>query len=291
MFSDAFWVACVVIVLIIAVSASITIARAGRHQGRRRREAYEAKDRPSQPPRKLAWTWMLLLIAVGLGVWARQPRGRARNPVRASDSFMASLVAGGVSAAFVALIFACHFIRNYDGALQRAQKLADDGDVDGAIADLRELIEIKGPTQNRVNALAILLLNHNRFNEAAAFFRKAEELGELKGVCRLNLGVALLKGGKPGEAIPVIEEAVRVGPQIPVMKCIANLHMTHALADLDRWEEARSHFEIALTTASTLRKSQRDSLAIEIARLRERLDARLSAIAKPDATDATTFER
>ena len=39
-----------------------------------------------------------------------------------------------------------------------AQKRANEGDLDGAIAELREHIEEKGPTQIRLNALGILLM-------------------------------------------------------------------------------------------------------------------------------------
>ena len=48
----------------------------------------------------------------------------------------------------------------------------------------------------------------------------AKAIGKLKGVCRANLGLAVLKGGKPNEALPVLEEAARVGTQVPVMRCL-----------------------------------------------------------------------
>ena len=103
---------------------------------------------------------------------------------------------------------------------------ANEGDLDGAIAELREHIEEKGPTQIRLNALGILLMRREKWDEAAALFRKGEQMGELqRGICRANLGLALLKGGKPAEAIPVLQEAARIGPHVTPMTCIINLHM------------------------------------------------------------------
>ena len=68
-------------------------------------------------------------------------------------------------------------------------------------------------------------------------------MGELqRGICRANLGLALLKGGKPAEAIPVLQEAARIGPHVSPMTCIINLHMCLALAELNRWDEASEQF-------------------------------------------------
>ena len=61
-------------------------------------------------------------------------------------------------------------------------------------------------------------------------FRKAEQIGKAnQGVYRANLGYALLSGGKPAEAIPVLEEAARIGPQVLPMTCIIPLHLSLAL--------------------------------------------------------------
>ncbi len=116
-----------------------------------------------------------------------------------------------------------------------------------------------------MNALGIFLMHRERWDEAAAMFRKADVMGESKnGACRANLGLALLKGGKPAEAIPVLEEAARIGPQAPVLICVINLHMALAQAELRRWDEAEEQFRA--------RKTRRAACArLSLPRSRKRL--------------------
>jgi tetratricopeptide (TPR) repeat protein len=163
--------------------------------------------------------------------------------------------------------------RNLDPGVRRAEKRASEGDLDGAIADLSEHIEEKGPTQTRVNALGILLMRRERWDEAAAMFRKGEQIGEFnKGICRANLGLALLKGGKPAEAIPVLQDAARIGPQRPALTCIIKLHISLALIELNRWDEAEKQFRRAEAAAHRLRKAQSDLLKEEFERCRQKLE-------------------
>jgi tetratricopeptide (TPR) repeat protein len=180
-------------------------------------------------------------------------------------------------------ILAVQWIRNFDPGVRRAEKRASEGDLDGAIAELREHIEEKGATQIRVNALGILLMRRERWDEAAAMFRKGEQLGESsKGICRANLGLALLKSGKPAEAIPVLHQAASIGPQGPPLNCIINLHISLALAELNRWDEAEERFRAAENAARSLRKSQRDVLKEELERCRHKLEQHSRALPRAD---------
>lgn len=86
-------------------------------------------------------------------------------------------------------------------------------------------------TQNRVNTLGILLLDSKRWDEAAAQFRKAEELDAVKGVCRANLGLALLEAGKADDALPMLQEAGRLQGRIPAIDALLTLHCCHALTE------------------------------------------------------------
>jgi predicted Zn-dependent protease len=171
--------------------------------------------------------------------------------------------------AYVALRFA----REPDRGVREAQSRANAGDVEGAIGHLREVIEEKGPTQHRVNTLGNLLFQAKRYGEAAAQYRKAEQLGPLSGVCRANLGLALLEGGKPDEALPVLEEAARLADGTPVLEHMIALHTCLALADLGRWPEARAEFQRAETIASRLPRSERKALAPHVEKCRTRLEA------------------
>ena len=195
-----------------------------------------------------------------------RPEGAGPNPPPAAISWIWWPIFAGVVVIVVRALAAFPFLRNFDRGVRRAEKRAQEGDLDGAIADLREQIEEKGLTQIRVNTLGILLLRRERWDEAAAMFRKAEQIGKSnKGVCRANLGLALLKGGKPAEAIPVLQDAASMGPHALPLTCIVNLHMSLALAELRRWDEAEEQFRCAEDAARGLGKAQ-------CAVLKERLD-------------------
>jgi predicted Zn-dependent protease len=113
-------------------------------------------------------------------------------------------------------------------------------------------------------------------------FRKAEEIGRSKGVCQANLGLALLKGGKPAEALPVLEEALYTGPQAPVMTCLVCLHTCLALAELGRWDEAHEQFRFAEEAAGRLSKAQRAALAKESEQCRQKLEQQRRDKPKPE---------
>jgi tetratricopeptide (TPR) repeat protein len=227
----------------------------------------QSSKQPVAPP----WVWLLLLGVFALIFWQYVPQNGKPNPGPVFMSRTWVLLTAGTVVVWL-LAFAFQFFRTFDPGVRRANKRALEGDLDGAIEDLREQIEYKGPTQTRVNALGLLLTQCERWAEAAALFRKAEEMGKLKGVCRANLGLALLKGGKPDEALPVLQEAARVGPQVPVMRCLVGLHSAVALAELSRWEEAAEQFRVAEEAAGGLRKADRAALNKELEKCRQKLE-------------------
>jgi tetratricopeptide (TPR) repeat protein len=229
----------------------------------------------TEGPATPAWLWLLLIAGFGLIFWRFVPKraGPNRPPAPVSlPPFWASIVVGVVGIGILALL-AWQWLRSLDPAVRRAEKRANEGDLDGAIAELREHIEEKGPTQIRLNALGILLMRREQWDEAATVFRDAEQIGEgNKGICRANLGLALLKSGKPAEAIPVLQDAARIGPQVSPLTCIVNLHMCLALAELNRWDEAEEQFRGAEGAARGLRKAQSDVLKEEFERCRQKLE-------------------
>ena len=203
------------------------------------RSGRQASPAPPTP----VWHWLLLLGGFALIFWWFAPKCAGPNPPPAAISWIWWPVFAGVVVIVLRALAAFPFLRNFDRGVRCAEKRAQEGDLDGAIADLREQIEEKGQTQIRVNTLGIFLLRRERWDEAAAMFRKAEQIGKLnKGVCRANLGLALLKGGKPAEAIPVLQDAASMGPHALPLTCIVNLHMSLALAELRRWDEAEEQF-------------------------------------------------
>jgi hypothetical protein len=236
----------------------------------------------SQQPATPAWLWLVLIGGFALIFWQFVPKHEGPKPPPAPVPWIWVLAPVGVVVAGMLAMLALPLLRNFDPGVLRAEKRAREGDLDGAIADLREQIEEKGPKQHRVNALGILLMRRERWDEAASMFRKAEEIGEFKGVCRANLGLALLKGGRPAEALPVLEDAARIGPQVPAMTCLVSLHIALALAELNRWDEADEQFRRAEDAARALRKAQRAALKEELEQCRQKLELHSRKEPKPE---------
>ena len=225
-----------------------------------------------QQPAKPPWLWLLLILGFGLVFWLyapAKPPGANPPPTAHFPIFLLTL---GAVCLYVCVMIAVAFFRSYDSGVRRAVKRAGTGDLAGAIEDIRQQIEVKGPTQNRVNTLGLFLLKHESWAEAAASFRKAAELGAAKGVCQANLGLALLKDGKPAEALPILEEASRIGPNDPVFRSLVFLHISLALAELGRWEKALEHFRVAEEIAAGLGKAQRAALAKSLDEGRRKLE-------------------
>jgi tetratricopeptide (TPR) repeat protein len=237
----------------------------------------QAPHQAATPP----WVWLLLLSSFGLIFYQFVPKREGPNPPP-TPMFQHWLLPVVVVIVIWILAFAFQFFRIFDPGVRRANKRALAGDLDGAIEDLREHIEDKGPTQVRVNALGLLMLQRERWAEAAALFRKAVEIGGSKGVCQANLGLALLKGGKPAEALPVLEEALHIGPQAPVMTCLVGLHTCLALAELGRWDEAHEQFRVAEEAAGGLSKAHSAALEKEFDQCRRKFEQRFRDKPKPE---------
>ncbi len=234
-----------------------------------------------------AWLWLVLLIGFGLIFWSFYPRPAKVGglpPAPAVTPWTTLVTWGGLFTLLVAGV-SFQVIRAYDLGVHRAEKRAKAGDLDGAIADLRGQIEQKGPTQRRVNALGLLLTRCERWDEAAATFRAGVALQGVPGVCQVNLAMALVKGGKPAEALRVLEDAGRIPLPAPVLVCLVGLHTTEALAALGRWDEAEQHFLGAATLGRMLPKFQRQPLEREFEQLRRKLEERPGAAKKPARLD------
>jgi tetratricopeptide (TPR) repeat protein len=216
-----------------------------------------------------------LIAGFGFVFWQFVPKRAGPNPPPAPmalPSIWVTIFAGAVVIGILVLL-AWQWCRNLDPGVRRPEKRASEGDLDGAIAVLSEHIEENGPTQTRVNALGVFVMRRERWDEAAAMFRKGEQIGEFnKWICRANPGLALLKSGKPAEAIPVLQDAARIGPQGPPFTCVINLHMSLALAELNRWDEAEEQFRGAEAAASGLRKAQSYLLKEELEHCRQKLE-------------------
>ncbi len=95
----------------------------------------------------------------------------------------------------------------------RANKRDREGDVDGAIRELREAIEAKGPSVRRLDALADCLLKQERWSEA---YKVLLDLGGRKPLhhrLRGRKALALWEMGQPEAALAMFERPTGREPE------------------------------------------------------------------------------
>jgi hypothetical protein len=125
---------------------------------------YKRERQASQGQPTPAWLWLVLIAGFALIFWQFVPKRPGQPPPQAPTSMIWVVAVVAAPFVFILAMVAFQFIRNFDPGVRRAQKRAAEGDLEGAIAELREQIEEKGPTQNRVNALGIFLMDHERWD-------------------------------------------------------------------------------------------------------------------------------
>ena len=102
------------------------------------------------------------------------------------------------------------------------------------------------------------LIRLGRFDEAAAFFRRALELGDERAPVRLDLGLALLCAGDEAEALDAYDEGLRSLSAVGE-RARGILHV--ALEDL---EDAMRESTIARSVAGPLLERIRSTLALAV---------------------------
>jgi tetratricopeptide (TPR) repeat protein len=141
--------------------------------------------------------------------------------------------------------------------------LAEQGDIEGAIAHYREAIGIRPGYVEAHSNLGMALAAQGRREEAITHYRRALSLNPDYVVARYNLGNALAAAGLDPEAIAEFRAVLATDPgHVPAMN---NLAM--ALARGGRYAEAEEHLREALRANPGERVVQ-DNLA-GLVRLRE----------------------
>jgi tetratricopeptide (TPR) repeat protein len=126
-----------------------------------------------------------------------------------------------------------------DAVAARAQQMARQGDVDGAIAMLQQAIDQQQPNAQRVAMLGALLGQAKRYPEAAAMFAQAQQLPG--GATPANAVARAIMMGKTGDAaaaaatLAEIESLRNASPQEGGYALAA----ATLLLDLGRVDEAR----------------------------------------------------
>lgn len=91
-----------------------------------------------------------------------------------------------------------------DPVIHKAIQREWRGDPEGAIRDLEAVIATTKPTAPRLRTLAVLLINCNRFEEAAAYSARALALAPNQPELIVNHARVLRRAGRFDEALPLI---------------------------------------------------------------------------------------
>jgi tetratricopeptide (TPR) repeat protein len=206
------------------------------------RDRWFPRSQPVKKPAKSttpAYVWIFLIAIVALITYLIAPRHPKAGPPLQSNIWLA--VGGlGFAALFLILVvglFLLNYFRYRDVVCVRALKRAKEGNLEGAIRDVREAIDVQGETSQRLNCLGILHIDKGDYQEALKLFSMAADLGSSihRQVAVVNQALALRKLGRPDEALPLIEEVRAELPQDFVVLC--NHCLT--LAELGRMDEGR----------------------------------------------------
>jgi predicted Zn-dependent protease len=155
---------------------------------------------------------------------------------------------------------------------QRALKKAKRGDVKGAEADLKGLIE-KGDNAAARAALGQVYLLDNRAEDAVAELRRAIELGDKWAGTRNALGWTLVRLGRYDEAMPVAEDAYAKAREDFEVYCL----YCGLMAQHGRAQEVTQLFEFLKTTAAQIQKLNAEKFRREYADKFEFARSRMAA--------------
>jgi hypothetical protein len=229
------------------------IALASRPKGPEKMTIEEARNaKPAcrghwNPPSR--WPWVVYIIAI-MGTSflfsVLTLPGRFGNSLDGARPYMLFALVGGCGAGFASWT-AVLMLRYRDREVERIIQRAREGETDVAIEELRALIDIKGPSLARANALGILLATRERWEEADRWLAEAERLGGRAPWLLASRALVLGKMGRGEEALALLDEARGREPE----NLIVAVNTCHVLAGLGRSDEARE----ALSHAEEIRRN------------------------------------
>ncbi len=166
------------------------------------------------------------------------------------------------------------------------ERAEETGDLDEAVAELRAVIDAKGPSIHRSDGLGHLLMKQGAWGEAYRTFLELETLAGRKPYILNNQAVSLIELGRAAEALPLLEEAMREEPKDIVFSCNYGL----ALAALDRRDEARGQLLLAEQERAKLGRSYPKALLDGLDELIGRLRRRVGPAEGMDKKDMTGWD-
>ncbi|MHA2261359.1 MAG: tetratricopeptide repeat protein [Candidatus Thorarchaeota archaeon] len=141
-------------------------------------------------------------------------------------------------------------LRRKEDKYKEAARLLSDGEVQGAIEKLRELLEEEPEHINAHTSLAVALMeiqkepawDSQKTQEAMAHYDVAAELDPEDPVPIFNKGVTLRDLGRMEEALECFDEALEREERFT----LAILHKAEINYELERWEDAIDLARLAL---------------------------------------------
>lgn len=252
MFSPPFTPLKVIIIAVMAIAIwafLIWRIRDNWVQRRRKREVL-AEGGVRSSPRRLDRRNVFLIIVVGavllVALWSVyiDQHGSLPAKVRLHEVewrikvFMKHFMMGVL--ALVGLFFLLLWW-NRDPAVRAAAKLTQAGRHAEAEAMIRKRIEAKGPSEQRLTVLGLVLSEQNRLEEALQHLQEARRLARRPASAMNNCADVLWKLGCREEAAQLFEEACKRAPNDFGAACNCCL----ALAQLGREAQARERLQQA----------------------------------------------
>jgi hypothetical protein len=270
------WIACLLIIaalLSILVATSLGFLKLAGWIKRKVGKP-EAKPAPSPQPKTPPWIWVFLIALVALVTYVvsgkgQKPPGQPIEPV----------LPGGLILYLVGVIFAVvvggiaiQIFRQYDRDVIRAFKLANAGDKDGALFDLKASMEGRKPSAIRTNAVGALHAVRDEWTEAYKAFLEAEAIGGHQAIYVGNQGIALTKLGRLSEGETLLAEACAMDPNSAILACMYGEVLTE-LGRLDEAGQQLAKAKKAYKTTLMFPPSAKKPLLEEIEKLRQKLEA------------------
>jgi tetratricopeptide (TPR) repeat protein len=132
--------------------------------------------------------------------------------------------------------------RNPVPAANLAHALMLDGQLDAALEQALRAEQLNPNVPATLSTLGKVLIDMEQNNEAAVALMRLRGLGEAHVLDLSNLGAALIRAQRAAEAVPVLEEALRMDPNVPEV----GINLAQAYAQTGQYAKAELYFPAAL---------------------------------------------
>ncbi len=150
-----------------------------------------------------------------------------------------------------------------DVLYSRSLARENTGDIDGAMADLRTILQFDADNSSALNALGYMLANHSdRYDEALQLITKALEQVPDEPAIIDSYGWVLFRMGRVGDAVTQLRKAYELFPDPEVAA-----HYGEALLALGNVAAARDIWRRALTAEAEQGERRNDVLSATVQRL------------------------